>query len=444
MLKTRREMLQTMSAGFGAVGMADMLSGATTHFPPKAKHFIFLFLNGGPSQVDTFDPKPMLRKMHGKPSPSGNLKTERKTGTLLGSPFKFQKYGKSGIEVSEIFAKTGAWIDEFAVIRSMHVERPNHEPSLFTWNCGVPLPGRPSFGSWLSYGLGSMNKNLPGFVVMCPGIPTVGPQLWTSAFLPAAHQGVHIKNDEKTDQLIPYIAPQRTAEAQRRQIDLLAKLNHMRPDDPEVNNSIESMEVAYRMQSEAPQVFDLAKETEATRAKYGNTNFGRGCLMARRMIEKGVRTVQIYFGNFQPWDNHDDIMRHKVLAAEADPAIAALIEDLKQRGLLDETVVLVGGEFGRTPSVEVSGLVSVQNGRDHNNHGFSMLVAGGGFKGGTVYGATDEFGFQAVEKPVHPHDLQATILNQMGIDHTKLTYRYSGRDFRLTDVEGTVIRDILA
>ncbi len=439
----RREMIQTMSAGFGTVGMADMLSGGT-HFTPKAKHFIFLFLNGGPSHVDTFDPKPMLQKMHGKLSPVGNLKTERKTGTLLGSPFKFQKYGKSGIEVSELFAKTGGVIDEFAVIRSMHVERPNHEPSLFTWNCGVPLPGRPSFGSWLSYGLGSMNKNLPGYMVMCPGIPTVGPQLWTSAFLPAAHQGVHIKNDEKADQLIPYINAQRSAETQRHQIDLLSKLNRMRTDDPEVNNSLESMEVAYRMQTEAPEVFDLTKESEVTRAKYGNTNFGRGCLMARRLIEKGVRTVQIYFGNFQPWDNHDDIMRHKVLAAEADPAIAALIEDLKQRGMLDETIVLVGGEFGRTPSVEVSGLVNVQNGRDHNNHGFSMLLAGGGIKGGTVYGATDEFGFKAVEKPVHPHDVQATILHQLGLDHTRLTYRYSGRDFRLTDVEGTVIQDILA
>ena len=439
----RREMIQTMSAGFGTVGMADMLSGAT-HFTPKAKHFIFLFLNGGPSHVDTFDPKPMLQKMHGKLSPVGNLKTERKTGTLLGSPFKFQKYGKSGIEVSELFAKTGGVIDEFAVIRSMHVERPNHEPSLFTWNCGVPLPGRPSFGSWLSYGLGTMNKNLPGYMVMCPGIPTVGPQLWTSAFLPAAHQGVHIKNDEKADQLIPYINAQRSAETQRHQIDLLSKLNRMRADDPEVNNSLESMEVAYRMQTEAPEVFDLTKESEVTRTKYGNTNFGRGCLMARRLIEKGVRTVQIYFGNFQPWDNHDDIMRHKVLAAEADPAIAALIEDLKQRGMLDETIVLVGGEFGRTPSVEVSGLVNVQNGRDHNNHGFSMLLAGGGIKGGTVYGATDEFGFKAVEKPVHPHDVQATILHQLGLDHTRLTYRYSGRDFRLTDVEGTVIQDILA
>ncbi len=439
----RREMIQTMSAGFGTVGMADMLSGAT-HFTPKAKHFIFLFLNGGPSHVDTFDPKPMLQKMHGKLSPVGNLKTERKTGTLLGSPFKFHKYGKSGIEVSELFAKTGGVIDEFAVIRSMHVERPNHEPSLFTWNCGVPLPGRPSFGSWLSYGLGTMNKNLPGYMVMCPGIPTVGPQLWTSAFLPAAHQGVHIKNDEKADQLIPYINAQRSAETQRHQIDLLSKLNRMRTDDPEVNNSLESMEVAYRMQTEAPEVFDLTKESEVTRNKYGNTNFGRGCLMARRLIEKGVRTVQIYFGNFQPWDNHDDIMRHKVLAAEADPAIAALIEDLKQRGMLDETIVLVGGEFGRTPSVEVSGLVNVQNGRDHNNHGFSMLLAGGGIKGGTVYGATDEFGFKAVEKPVHPHDVQATILHQLGLDHTRLTYRYSGRDFRLTDVEGTVIQDILA
>ena len=442
-MMTRRDLFKNVSAGFGAVGMADMLSGAT-HFAPKAKHFIFLFLNGGPSQVDTFDPKPMLQKMHGKPSPAGNLKTERKTGTLLGSPFQFKKYGQSGIEVSEIFSGVGSVIDEFCVIRSMHVERPNHEPSLFTWNTGTPLSGRPSFGSWLSYGLGSMNKNLPGYMVMCPGIPVVGPQLWSSAFLPAAHQGVHIKNDDKADQLIPYIGAAKSADVQRRQIDLLGKINALRTDDPEIENSLQSMEVAFRMQTEAPEVLDLSKETEATRTAYGNTNFGRGCLMARRLIEKGVRTVQIYHGNGQPWDSHDDIMRHKTLAKEADPAIAALIKDLKQRGMLQDTVVLVGGEFGRTPAVEVSGLVSVQNGRDHNNHGFSMLIAGGGFKGGTVYGATDEFGFKAVEKPVHPHDVQATILNQLGLDHTRLTYRYSGRDFRLTDVEGTVIKDLLA
>lgn len=377
--------------------------------------------------------------------PAGpNLKTERKTGNLLGSPFQFNKCGKSGIEVSEIFPRIGQNIDEFTVIRSMHTDRPNHEPSLLIMNCGVPLPGKPSMGSWLSYGLGSLNKNLPSFVVLCPGVPVIGSQLWTSAFLPAVHQGVHLETKEKdVRKLVPYITPRRGAEEQRRQMDLLASLNKLQSES-KFDSGVESMEVAFRMQKEAPEVFDITKEPEKVRERYGDTAVGRGCLMARRMVEKGVRMVQIYHGNGQPWDNHDDIQIHRTLAREADPAIGSLIEDLRDRDMLKETIVLVGGEFGRTPSVEVSGLVSHQNGRDHNNHGYSMLVAGGGFKGGITYGATDDFGFKAIDKRVYAHDLQATMLKQMGIDHTKLTYRYGGRDFRLTDVGGNLIPDLIA
>lgn len=456
---TRRDVLRTMGAGFGMMALADVLQGEqvkgplapkSPHFPAKAKHVIFLFLNGGPSQVDTFDPKPMLTKYHGKPMPTPNLKTERKTGNLLCSPFSFKKYGQSGIEVSEIFSQVGECIDDICVIRSMYTDRPNHEPSLFMMNCGEKLPGRPSMGSWLTYGLGTENQNLPGFVVLCPGLPVIGPQLWTSAFLPGIYQGTYIPNNEKEpDKLVPNIRnKQLTTSDQRGQLDLLAKLNRLHlaqtGPDPHLEASIQATEIAYRMQSEAPDVFDISKESEANRQRYGDDDFGRGCLMAARLVERGVRMVQIYFGNGQPWDNHDDIQIHRKLALKADRSIAALLKDLKARGLLQETIVMIGGEFGRTPAVEISGLVNVQNGRDHNSHGFSMLLAGGGIKGGMTYGATDDFGFKAVENRVHPHDLHATILHLFGMDHTRLTYRYSGRDFRLTDVHGEVIKDILA
>ena len=458
-MMTRRDMLRTMGAGFGMTGLAGTLSADTPtnplapknpHFAPKAKHVIFLFLNGGPSQVDTFDPKPLLQKYSGQPMPTGNLKTERKTGSLLGSPFKFNRYGKSGIEVSEIFPKLGECIDDCCVIRSMYTDIPNHEPSLFMMNCGTRVPGRPSMGSWLTYGLGSENQNLPGFIVLCPGYPIVGPQLWTSAFLPAIYQGTYIPNSEKTpDKLIHYIRNTeiKTPE-QRRQLDLLAKLNGLGMElegaDPILEANIQTSEIAFRMQAEAPDVFDITKEPEAVRARYGDNDFGRGCLMARRLIEKGVRMVQVYYGNGQPWDNHDDILIHHELANKADAPIAALLQDLKASGLLDETLVIIGGEFGRTPVVEVSGLIKYQNGRDHNSWGFSTVLAGGGVKAGTTYGATDDFGFKAVDKPVHIHDLHATALHLLGMDHTKLTYRYSGRDFRLTDVAGNVVHDIIS
>jgi Protein of unknown function (DUF1501) len=462
----RRDCLRVMGSGFGMLGLANLVGQASliggtgpglnlldpkpTHFPAKAKHVIYLFLNGGPSQVDTFDPKPMLTKYHGQPIPSGNLQTERKTGNLLRSPFQFKKCGQSGIEVSEIFPLLGKRIDEVCVIRSMVTNRPNHEPSLFRLNCGHPLPGHPSMGSWLTYGLGTENQNLPGFVVLCPGLPVVGPQLWSSSFLPAIHQGTYIPNNESDpEKLIQHLRNKRiNLSEQRRQLDLLGSLDRLYMEqegpDPQLESGIQSMEIAYRMQTEALEAFDVRKESETTRARYGEDDFARGCLLARRLVERGVRMVQVYFGNMQPWDNHDDILIHRKLAFQADRPIAALLDDLKATGLFRETVVMIGGEFGRTPAVEVSGLVSVQNGRDHNNHGFSMLLAGGGIKGGVTYGATDDFGFKAVENPVNPNDVHATVLHLLGLDHAKLTYRYSGRDFRLTDVNGNVIKGILA
>jgi hypothetical protein len=461
---TRRQALGRMGSGFGWIGLAGMmgsLDAAATlaagpldpkppHFPAKATRVIFLFLNGGLSHVDTFDPKPMLDKYNGQPMPGGNPRTERKTGNLMRSPFEFRKHGQSGIEVSEIFSNLGAFIDDFCVIRSMYTNVPNHEPSLFMMNCGDIQPGRPSMGSWITYGLGTENQNLPGFVVLCPGTPVVGPPLWNSAFLPGVYQGTHIVNHETDpNKVIPFIHNSHLAVAmQRQQVDLVTRLNRLqieaKQNDPQLEAGIQSMEIAFRMQTEAPEVFNIEKESEETRKLYGEGDFARGCLMARRLVEHGVRVVQIYFGNSQPWDNHDDILVHRKLAQQSDRPIAALIRDLKSRGLLDETLVIVGSEFGRTPSVETSASVKVQNGRDHNSYGFSLLLAGGGIKGGITYGATDDFGFRAVEHPVHVHDLHATILHLLGFDHTRLTYRYSGRDFRLTDVHGEVVKGILA
>jgi len=467
-LLTRRQMLGQIGTGLGMLGFATLLQDAgllvstaaaaignplapkQPQFPARAKRIIHIYLNGGPSHVDTFDPKPALAKWAEKVIPTGNLTTERPTGSALPSPFKFQHYGKSGIEISEIFSNLGECIDDICVIRSMYTDRPNHEPSLFMMNTGDKFPGRPSMGSWLTYGLGTENQNLPGFIVLCPGLPVVGPELWGSSFLPGVYQGTYIPNNEtEPSKLIQFIRnKQFSAQEQRRQLDLLSKLNRMQEDrdgaDPQLEASIQSMEIAFRMQTEAPDAFDIGKESAATRARYGDGDFGRGCLMALRLIERGVRMVQVYYGNGQPWDNHDDILIHRKLADTADKPMASLLKDLKARGLLEDTIVLIGGEFGRTPAVETSGLVKVQNGRDHNSHGYSMLLAGGGVKGGIAYGATDDFGFKAVDKPVHPHDLHATILHLLGMDHTKLTYRYSGRDFRLTDVQGEVVTGILA
>lgn len=461
----RREMLMTMANGFGMAALAQVAAASSPppsalapkapHFAPKARRVIFLFLNGGPSHVDTFDPKPMLEKYHGKPMPGsvqvisgGGIKLQ--VGNLMKSPFSFKKYGQSGIEVSELFAKVGECIDDVCVVRSMYTDIPNHPPGLCMMNSGHNLTGRPSLGSWLTYGLGTENQNLPGFVVLCPGLPVMGPQLWSSAFLPASYQGTWIENNQNDPRkLIPYVSSSHTSMPdQRLDLDLLNKLNRLQlerqgPSAP-LEGAIQAMETAFRMQTEAVDVFDISKESLKTRTAYGEGDFARGCLMARRLVEHGVRIVQVYFGAVQPWDSHSDILEHRPLAQQSDQPIAALLRDLKDRGMLQDTLVIIGGEFGRSPGVQVDGTAGgIQNGRHHNSYGYSMLLAGGGVKGGMVYGATDEFGLKAVDNPVHPHDLHATVLHLCGFDHTKLTYRYSGRDFRLTDVEGKVIKDIL-
>lgn len=419
------------------------LAPKQAHFAPRAKRVIHLFMNGGPSQVDTFDPKPALKKYHGQRPPSTELKTERKTGGLFQSPFKFKKCGQSGIEVSEIFPEIGKCIDDICVIRSMHTELPNHEPSLLMMMCGNTQPIRPSMGSWLCYGLGSENQNLPGFVVLCPGKPTVGPQLWGNSFLPGIYQGCQIENFDP-ENAFQHISNQHLSRnSQRRQLDLINRLNRLhrrkRVDDDQLEARIQSLEIAFRMQFEAQEVFDMNQESKATRDLYGEGQFADACLVARRLIERGVRMVQVFYGAEQPWDDHNDLAKgHRQKGLVSDQPIAALLRDLKTRGLLEETLVLWGGEFGRTPVSEGD------SGRDHNHHGFTVWLAGGGLRGGMVYGATDEFGFAAVENKVHIHDLHATMLHLVGIDHEKLTYRYSGRDMRLTDVHGHVIRQILA
>ena len=456
----RRDVLRLAGTGLGMVGLSGLLAetGAPAsplapkqpHFEAKAKHVIHLFLNGAPSHVDSFDYKPMLEKYHGKPYPGGNLRTERKTGNLMKSPFEFKPRGESGIPISEIFPEISSVIDECCVINSMLADMPFHEPSLFLFNSGQRFAGHPSLGAWLTYGLGTENQNLPGYVVMCPGFPVVGPQLWTSAYLPGAYQGSYIRNTEiEPEKLVPFLTnEQRTPEQQREQMDLLGKLNreHLEREGgaPEFEATIHSMEVAYRMQAEAMDAFDVRKESEATRAMYGEGDFAQGCLIARRLVERGVRVVQVYYGNSQPWDTHEDILQMRTLAGNSDKPMGALIRDLKALGLLDETLVVISGEFGRTPTVEVSGRISVQSGRDHNSHGFSAIVAGGGFRGGLRYGATDDFGFRAETNKVHVHDLHATLLHQLGLDHKRLTYRHSGRDFRLTDVHGEVVQDLIA
>jgi hypothetical protein len=447
-----------MGTGFGVVGLADLLHGEAgqpgppkPHHPPKVKHVIFLFLNGGMSQVDTFDYKPMLAKYHGKPLPSGEkITADAPTGSLLQSPFAFRKGGQSGIEVADIFPKVRASIDDFCVINSMFSDSGNHAPALFMMNTGHILPGRPSMGAWTTYGLGTENANLPGFIVMCPGQPVVGPQLWSSAFLPNIHEGVYLPNNERSvDKLVQHIRNTEIDSGdQRRQLDLVDQLSrlHMKRvgSDPRLESIIQSTEDAFRMQMELPDALDIGKESDAARAEYGDTEFGRGCLMARRLVEKGVRMVQVYYGNRQPWDNHEDINDHAELCRVADNAISALVSDLKTRGLLNETLVVVGTEFGRTPAIELRRVGAIQNGRGHNRPGYTVLLAGGGIKSGLKYGATDDFGVKAIEKKVSVHDLHATMLHLLGIDHKRLTYRHSGRDFRLTDVHGEVVNGILS
>jgi hypothetical protein len=425
---------------------ANPLAPKPPHFAPRAKRLIFLFMNGGPSHVDSFDCKPELTKHAGEPLPDSFVtkNARRRSGKLMASPFKWQPYGDSGIEVSELFPHMAGQIDDLCVIRSMYTDNPNHEPGLLLMNTGNMQPIRPSMGSWLTYALGSENQNLPGYIVLCPGKPVVGPYLWTSSFLPGVHQGTHINNKSVDPQKIIQDVRNRylTAAEQREQLDLLQALNrlhqHDRPKEDQLEARIASLEMAYRMQGEAQDAFDLGRESETTRRAYGDGEFANACLLSRRLAERGVRVVQIYYGNGQPWDDHKDITNHRDHAKKSDQAIAALLADLKQRGLWDDTLVVWGGEFGRTPMSEGD------KGRDHHALGFSMWLAGGGVKGGYVHGATDEFGFAAVEKPMHVYDLQATILHLMGLDHERLTFRYSGRDIRLTDVHGKVVTDLIA
>jgi hypothetical protein len=450
LLGTTTEAADGAGARTGLSLARDPLAPRPPHFPAKAKHLIHIYLNGGPSQVDTFDPKPLLKKYEGKMLPQGNLTTERKTGTALPTPFRFRQYGDCGTEVSELFARTAAHIDDICVIRSMMANTPNHEQSMRLMNCGDERLSRPSMGAWITYGLGSENENLPGFIAMCPGLPVADVSNWRSAFLPGVYQGTYIDTRRaKVQDLIENIQnPTVTRADQRRQLDLLAELNRQhrerRAEDDALDARIASFELAYRMQMAATDAFDIEQEPQYVRDAYGRGIQARQCLIARRLVERGVRFVQVYHGDVQPWDSHDHIAEnHRKLAEECDQAIAALLTDLKQRGLFEQTLVLCGGEFGRTPAVEmVNGKPGM--GRDHNHWGFSVWLAGGGIKGGVVYGATDDFGYKAIENPVHVHDLHATILHLLGFDHTRLTYRYAVRDFRLTDVHGEVVRAILA
>jgi uncharacterized protein DUF1501 len=450
----------------GGLGMlTSSASGQTTSlnplavknppFPATAKRVIHLFMNGGPSHVDTFDPKPLLDKYAGKTLPVANLKTERKTGAAMPSPFKFKKYGRSGIEVSELFPNVAKCIDDICVIRSMHADVPNHEPSLLLMNCGEARLVRPSFGSWVTYGLGSENQNLPGFITMCPGgYPIQESQNWQAGFLPGVYQGTYIDTQyTQLDKLVSYIRNDYESLAeQRRQLDLLLELNQQhlaqRHHDAQLEARIQSFELAYRMQMDAADAFDVSREPQHIRDMYGPGTQARQLLIARRLLERGVRFIQVWHGQGQPWDSHDDLKdNHARLAKQCDQGIGALLVDLKQRGMLDDTLVIWGGEFGRTPTVELptpGSNAGHLNGRDHNNYGFTMWLAGGGVKGGYVHGATDETGFKAAEKPVHVHDLHATILRLLGFDHEKFTYRYAGRDFRLTDVYGQVVNEIIA
>ncbi|MFM7320795.1 MAG: DUF1501 domain-containing protein [Armatimonadota bacterium] len=460
-LLSRRDLLAQGSAGFGSLALAgllaeegraqdDPLAPKAPMFPAKAKRVIFVFLHGGPSQVDTFDPKPLLTRDHGKPFPGQKPRiVSSETGNLLRSPWEFRKYGQSGIEVSDLFPNVGGVVDDLTVIRSMYGSNSRHGAALLELHTGSDTFVRPAMGSWLAYGLGTENRNLPAYITICPTLTHGGVNNWSSAFLPAYTQGTPIGNASiSSDRArIPFIHNEETPEAvQRMELDVANRLSRadLRRTGPDaaLEGRIQSYELAFRMQRAAPEMQDLSGESKATRDLYGLDNpktadFGRQCLMARRFSERGVRFVQVTHS--YKWDQHGDLRRdHTSNAAEVDKPIAGLIRDLKGRGLLKDTLVLIGGEFGRTP------VAQGDDGRDHNPHGFTMLLAGGGVKSGHVHGATDDYGYYSVHDKVHVHDLHATMLHLLGIDHTRLTYRYAGRDFRLTDVHGTVINALFA
>jgi hypothetical protein len=469
---SRREMLRYCANGFGMLGAAALLAqeagaaamggGVVSANPlaprspmymPRAKRVIFLFMSGGPSHVDTFDPKPRLLQDNGKPLPFPKPTLERtKTGNLLASPFAFKKHGQSGIDVSELFPHVAGCVDDLCVIRSMVADNINHNGACLQMNTGEQAFSRPSLGSWLTYGLGTENQNLPGFMVISPAQPAQGAPLWGSSFLPAAYQGTLVSDLKRP--IANLENPGISLDKQREQLAALRELNELhrsqRAEDSRLSARIASFELAYRMQMEAPEAFDVASESPVTKKLYGLDDkqteiFGTQCLMARRLVERGVRFVQVYHtqtskrSSCQLWDQHGGLREELPLnCLSTDRPIAGLIKDLKGRGLLEDTLVIWGGEFGRTPTAEGT------NGREHHPFGFTMWMAGGGVKAGLSYGATDEFGWHSVDKKVHVHDLHATILHLMGIDHERLTYRYGGRDYRLTDVYGNVVKDILA
>ena len=466
---TRREALARFANGFGLIGLAGVLADEAAraapadsgnplavrapHFTPKAKRVIFLFLSGGPSHVDLLDPKPRLARDNGKPLPFEQPKLVRtRTGNLLASPWKFAKHGQCGTEVSELLPHLATCVDDIAVVRSMVADNINHNGACLQMNTGEQAFSRPSLGSWLLYGLGSENQDLPGFVVLSPAQPAQGAPLWSSSFLPAAYQGTLVANLNKP--IADLASPRGDASRQREQLDALRTLNELHRARHQADGALEgriaSFELAFRMQQRAPEAFGVAGETAATRKLYGLDDpateiFGKQCLLARRLVERGVRCVQVYHtqtakrSSCQLWDQHGGLRKELTAnCAATDLPVAGLLTDLKARGLLKHTLVIWGGEFGRTPTAENA------DGREHHPFGFSMWLAGGGVKGGVVHGATDEFGWHAVKDKVHVHDLHATVLHLMGLDHEKLTYRYGGRDYRLTDVSGTVVKPLLA
>jgi hypothetical protein len=455
---TRRHLLKHSALGFGALAVHSLLAEEATaspkpHFEPKAKRVIFLFMKGGPSAIDTFDPKPLLDRDHGKPYPGTRPRvTFAKTGTLLRSPWKFTQYGQCGHPVSDLFPHVARHVDDLCFIHSLHGTNPAHGGALLKLHTGSDNFVRPSMGAWVAYGLGTENQNLPAFVTICPTLAHGGVNNWGSAFLPAHCQGVPIGNASIPVDLakVRYINPKAPADVQRRQLDLLAEMNrdHLARTgpDPALEGRIDSFELAFRLQRSVPEVEDLTQESEKTKALYGlddpvTANFGRQCLLARRFAERGVRFVQVTHSDpFVQWDQHSDLLKgHAKNAKEVDRPIAGLLTDLKARGLLKDTLVLWGGEFGRTPTVEGS-----TDGRDHNPEGFTVWLAGGGVKAGFRYGKTDDYGWHAAEDKVHIHDLHATLLHLLGLDHERLTFRHAGRDFRLTDVHGRVVKEVIA
>jgi hypothetical protein len=452
---TRRKFLQRAGMGFGALSLAGLLSESLStasaetmatllprapHFPAKAKHVVHIFAQGAPSHVDTWDPKPRLTEYDGKSIPGYD-------GVAMASPFKFARKGKSGIEVSEVFPRLGEMVDDLTIIRSMYTDIPAHEVATVFMNTGSTRLARPSIGSWVLYGLGTENQNMPGYISLRPGgTPPGGSSNWQSSFLPGVYQGVSVNTKvTAVNQIIKNIRNEYTSlKEQRRQLDLVHQLNELHSQnlqkEAQLEARLQAFEMAFKMQTEATDAFDLNKESAETRDLYGRTAQGNQLLIARRLIERGVRFVQVWAGG---WDHHQDIEdRLPERAKEIDQPLAAFITDLKQRNLFDSTLVIWGGEFGRKPVRDRNG--NDNPGRDHNAKAFTTILAGGGVRRGTVYGATDEFGAASVENKVHIHDLHATILSLLGFDHEKLTYRYNGRDFRLTDVAGKVVKSVIA